>query len=195
MAENMQIWFSFGLYLLFVTIPLIPAILIYKMFPNTQVGASGFLGNLKINATGAFAAYLITCILGFFIIRHIQGTIMNSFYQTWKVRGTIIYEDINGMMIKDQERLIQLTSIQVRPRILAKNTKYVKFLATGQNREIDICFVNSEPGFTSPTIDLSSINDSLKIDETNRTINIDTIIIKELKSITNTLEGPPITGG
>lgn len=48
-----------GVHLLWVTAPLLPAILIYSLFPNSTVAVSGPLANLTVRATGAFAGYLV----------------------------------------------------------------------------------------------------------------------------------------
>jgi hypothetical protein len=58
---------SFGLYLLYVLLPLIPAILIYRLFPDTKVAVSGPLAGLTMKASGAFAAYVIIVALGVFL--------------------------------------------------------------------------------------------------------------------------------
>jgi hypothetical protein len=44
-------------YLLAVLCPLIPAILIYRLFPETKVSVPGPLAGLTLRAGGAFAAY------------------------------------------------------------------------------------------------------------------------------------------
>ena len=49
---------SMFLYILFVLVPLIPACIIYRMFPDTKVSISGPFQNLTLNASGAFAAYI-----------------------------------------------------------------------------------------------------------------------------------------
>jgi hypothetical protein len=49
--------------MLWVLLPLIPAVLIYRLFPDTPIGISGILQGLKINAGGAFAGYLIVLLV------------------------------------------------------------------------------------------------------------------------------------
>ena len=57
--ELLSVMLSFALYVIYFLVPLIPAILIYKIFPETSVVASGRFSNLKVNSSGAFAAYLV----------------------------------------------------------------------------------------------------------------------------------------
>ena len=42
-----------------VLVPMIPLIVIYRLFPDTAVAVTGVLSGLTVRATGAFAAYLI----------------------------------------------------------------------------------------------------------------------------------------
>jgi hypothetical protein len=65
MANSDPVLYSFGLWILYVLLPLIPAVVIFKLFPDTKVTVSGPLQNLTVNATGAFAAYVVTVALGF----------------------------------------------------------------------------------------------------------------------------------
>jgi hypothetical protein len=48
-----------GLLLVWVLLPLLPAVLIYWLFPNTTVTANGPFANLTVATSGAFAAFLI----------------------------------------------------------------------------------------------------------------------------------------
>jgi hypothetical protein len=56
-----------------VSLPLLPAILIYRLFPDTAVAVSGPLAKLTFKATGAFGAYLIV----FFTIIPIVNPMFN----------------------------------------------------------------------------------------------------------------------
>ena len=58
--------FSLLLYVFYVLLPVVPAVIIYKLFPETKVALSGPFQNFTLNATGAFAAYIVTAGLGYF---------------------------------------------------------------------------------------------------------------------------------
>lgn len=193
------ILYSFLLYFLFITFPLIPAVLIYKIFPDSQVGATGVLGQLKINATGAFAAYLITSTMSFFVVQYAQGNITNSFHQTWTVASKIHFVDKEGKPLQiDANKMTKQTIITVQPdAFLVKNSNLVKFLVTGKGKDIIINFSYSDD-FTSQTFDLNSLEPS-QIDETNRFINLGTVNLQEIekkyhaeKAVQAVQSGPPI---
>lgn len=195
--------YAFLLYFLFITFPLIPAIIIYKIFPNTQVGASGLMGQLKINATGAFAAYLITAVMSFFIVQYAQGIIMASSKQAWTVSAKIVYVDKEGKPIKSNlNKMISLTAIHTNPdAVLSRNSDLIKFVVLGEGRDIIVTFDYPNGRYETRTIDLS--NDTLDVNETNRTINLGTLFIQETYeeieeteikvAETPAFSGPPIT--
>ena len=60
---------------IWVALPLVPAILIYRYFPDTQVAASGPLAGLTVKASGAFAAYLVVFLLIFALVSPIKDVI------------------------------------------------------------------------------------------------------------------------
>lgn len=87
MGNNAAVTYSFLLYVLYVLLPLIPAILIFKLFPESKVTVSGPLQNLTINATGAFAGYVVTVALGFFLVKNVQAQI--EWTRVYPVQGVI----------------------------------------------------------------------------------------------------------
>ena len=93
--ENSIIYWCI-LYTSYVLMPVIPAVIIYRYFPDTTVGAKGLLGGLKINATGAFAAYMITCLLGIFIVKRAFTFIEDATNKNWTVTARIRFMDENN---------------------------------------------------------------------------------------------------
>jgi hypothetical protein len=98
MDASYSILLGIVLFLVFILIPLIPAILIYKIFPDTKVGAQGLLGQLKINATGAFAAYLIVILIGYPIIAKIHDSILatSADEAVWSVKSKVVLMEMDG---------------------------------------------------------------------------------------------------
>lgn len=87
MDNNSAVFYSFCLYILYVLLPLVPAILTFKLFPDTAVIITGPLQGLKVNATGAFAAYVVTVVLGFFLVNYVEQQIVSS--RQYAVQGVI----------------------------------------------------------------------------------------------------------
>jgi len=174
--------FSILLYVLAIIVPLIPSILIYKLFPDTKVGARGILGNLKINATGAFAAYIIISTMYIVNVQKVQEIIMGSSDQTWTIKSKMVFLDTNGKpMSGDLDKMVDLTDITFKPDIFdSKNADLVKFKVWGRGRDIVITF--SQDNFKAKTFDLETTEDDVKFDDDNRTVNLGTVTLKKIGS-------------
>jgi hypothetical protein len=77
-THDSAVAYSFLLYALYVCLPLVPAIAIFRLFPDSKVAISGPLQNFTVNATGAFAAYVVTVALGFFLVQYIEAQINST---------------------------------------------------------------------------------------------------------------------
>ena len=100
MGSNAAVLYSFVLYVLYVLLPLVPAILIFKFFPDAKVTVSGPLQNLTVNATGAFAAYVVTVALGFFLVRDVESQI--GFTRLYALQGVVDVWDDNLVINSSQ---------------------------------------------------------------------------------------------
>ena|ERR1700737_4596189 len=75
MPNEHAVYYSFGLYVLYVLLPIIPAVVIFRLFPDTKVAVSGPLQNLSLKTTGAFGAYVVTAGMGFFLVVNVEKQI------------------------------------------------------------------------------------------------------------------------
>ena len=107
--EAMAVWFSFLFYVAHVLVPIIPAAIIYRMFPSDKIGVKGVLQGLKINATGAFAAYIIVFLLGMFTVNRTLCLISGMTKQSWEVRAPVRFVDKDRRDLKglDMEKVVQ----------------------------------------------------------------------------------------
>ena len=143
---------DFVLYAIFVLLPLVPAVIIYKKFPGADVSIEGTPENigglfkgLTIKAKGAFAAYIVTVLLGFFLIQNAQQHIDDykgyskvlAEMQTkledlernhkWKARSQVKFVDINNREItgSEQSDLLERLKVTIDPPMTNKNQRYV----------------------------------------------------------------------
>ena len=94
---------------LVITLPLLPAILIYKIFPSTHIRASGTIGALTWNASGAFAAYIIVLgVITLSPLKRLTSSIGGFYSPTWTVEMEIhgYDSDANPIKFKDIEVLL-----------------------------------------------------------------------------------------
>jgi hypothetical protein len=182
------IFINILVYLIYVLVPMIPAIIIYKKFPETKVGATGVLGNLKINSTGAFAAYIIVVTLGYFIIQNIQrlNNASISDNTSWVIKSKVIFYDqvptVSGPAwqvsknINDDSVKYKL-NILATPDYSAKDLDEVVFFMSyfkdGLSR-----VTYSYPGYISQVRIL--YKDSVDMDYENRTINVGNVELRQL---------------
>lgn len=186
-------------------LPLIPSILIYKIFPDTKVGIGGPLfANMKINASGAFAAYLIIALLIlYYFVNPALGHIMNSHYQTWTVTSRMKFLDKNGNEIKNNQDLMKRMEINIQPdAFVSKTCELTKFRISSPGKDMSINF--SLKDFDSKFYDLNTPKD-VTIKEEDRLIDLGVITLKEIGETTKgnlqdtiikpVSEGPPIKNG
>ena len=93
------------LLIIWVGLPLVPAIMIYRYFPETQVFASGPLAGLKIKTSGAFAAYLIVFLCIFLLVNTTKDVIGSGMRPYWEIRGKVKLVDENGKPISGEDLL------------------------------------------------------------------------------------------
>jgi hypothetical protein len=101
MSQEMMMLFSLiGVYTVWVILPLIPAVLIYRLFPDTTVAVNGPLANLTVRATGAFAAYLILFAAAYFLMMNHAVEVIEAFqHPSWTIKGRIALVDKEGREI------------------------------------------------------------------------------------------------
>lgn len=143
-AGFIAILLSILLWAMFVLLPMWPAIKIYKLFPDTKVGISGPLQGLDVKASGAFAAYVVTALLGFILVQNTQELIEDykDSEKGWSVTSTIQFLDANGDPIDDSglQSLIEALEITILPDKNVKSGKHVKLLLPEYDEDIVLLF-------------------------------------------------------
>jgi len=102
---------SFVLYLLYVLLPLIPAVLIFWLFPEGTVAVEGPLQNLTVKATGAFAAYVVTVVLGFFLVQYVETQIVLS--RKYAFEGVIV--DLGSNQLNSDQFYVKYATTSAAP--------------------------------------------------------------------------------
>jgi hypothetical protein len=104
-----------GIYLLWLLVPLIPAVLIYKLFPKTEVVAKGPFAGLTLNMSGAFAAYFILCLLSYSWVDHAYVALSDLKHLAWTVRGTFKMVDKDGKVIHPGDEFFSKICVRTQP--------------------------------------------------------------------------------
>lgn len=116
--QDWVIW-QFGLNALWVLLPLVPAVLIYLVFPKSNVTMKGPLAGLTIRASGAFAAYFIVLLVTIPTLNRLNQNLENQFRPTWEVSGRVLLQDENGRNIRYDNRNDSPLSIELDPKLVS----------------------------------------------------------------------------
>ena len=131
---------SILLWAMFVLLPMWPAIKIYKLFPDTKVGISGPLQGLDVKASGAFAAYVVTALLGFILVLNTKELIdaYKDKDQSWSVISEIQFLDAEGNPLDDAnlQSLLKVLDITILPDKKNLPDKQVKITIPNYNEDI-----------------------------------------------------------
>ena len=195
--ELQSVFLSFGLYCLYVLLPMIPAILIYRLFPDTQVSLKGPLSKLTMKTTGAFAAYVVTVILGAYLVKNTLD-IINAMAQpgelTWTVKAEVELRDKENHQI-DNPDMLSLIQVSIQPEITSKTGRIVQLKLPRDKEEKwpHNLITFSIPQFGSEPRDLSTLSTpDVEIDKSHRVFRIvKPVIIKKVPEYAGTGILPP----
>ena len=160
--------------LIAVLLPLIPTIVIYKLFPESQVVVSGPFKGLTVKAAGAFGAYLITFVgatpFAWFTIRETRTIIA----PTWTIRGHLIPRDPSGKPIRNVDAALKGVQVSMSPN---------SYQFTGSEFWVKVpesdhrlpALVVSVPGFFNTTLDYADQTITVNGEPTNKKIVRDEI--------------------
>src|SRR5438309_501920 len=109
MYDHSLLWW-FALWGIYLLLPLVPTIVIYWLFPSTAVAVTGPFSSLSVNATGAFAAYFVTVLLGYSLVSDIATSLHRKELGRWVVQGRLVLKDASGNSIEDPRQREQLIS-------------------------------------------------------------------------------------
>ncbi len=84
--------------IVWVLLPTVPALIMFKLLPGDKINVSGVLGNFKINASGAIGAYFAVLVaIPFFTDKlKTQFVPVAEPRQYWTVTGDIDLRDVKG---------------------------------------------------------------------------------------------------
>lgn len=164
---------SFLLYVFYVLLPMIPSIVIYRMFPDTKVSASGVLANLNFKTTGAFAAYVVTVFLGFFLVKNTHELIAQIGNPVWTLKTNVELLNVDGSQYKNSD-LLETLVVSVDPKLQRINGNKVVLSLPGNKRSWETTQLKFEiPNFGYKILDVSEISDKSKVNSYELILKLD----------------------
>jgi hypothetical protein len=116
---------SFCFYLLNLLVPIIPAVIIYRLFPGGRASGAkatgdsieGSVGGWKIKAVGAWAAYVTAFALGAWVIKSTALPLIKAVggASVWQIDSDFKFVDDKDNEISDTVDKLQLEPPEVKP--------------------------------------------------------------------------------
>jgi hypothetical protein len=117
-----------------VLMPLFPAVLIYRRFPQTPLivngPLAGPLANLRINTGGAFAAYFLILLVITPFINKTSDAIRSATRPYWQISGEITLVDETGKEIQAtqaSDQILEKMGVTTQPDILKHEGTSLRF--------------------------------------------------------------------
>ncbi len=158
--------------LLWVLLPLIPAILIYRLAPGNSVAVSGPLAGLTVKASGAFAAYLIVFVVIWNWTSNAYELVGSAMHPAWTIRGKLHVVSKEGTPIEPPPgEFFQKICLHTDPNV---NTfQYPTFTITVPETASGIPKVYLEtPYGLTPLLDDVDEPGAIKLDSFRKSLNV-----------------------
>jgi len=178
------------LYTLWIILPLVPAVLIYRIFPNTRTTAEGEVSNWKIKASGAFAAYLAIFVASSYLMQKAQIRVINPDLCVWTLSADVKLKDRNGRLAPPH--LLSQVGVSMKPELISNHGQFVDILIPVRGNELPNYAVTiAVKGFGSEMLHLAHPSAERKIDFAKRKIQETVIIEQEDNPYTEKAYLPP----
>jgi membrane protein implicated in regulation of membrane protease activity len=185
--EAMTLWSLVGIHLLWILAPLIPAVLIYWLFPSTTIAVNGPLAALSVKATGAFAGYLVVFAATYPLANRAEETVGSFQRPYWTINARIQLQEKDKKDIV-APALFDTLIVQTKPEPFYTAENYVHLLVPeGQGLPYIIFQI---PNFGRRGFDLKEATERLSIDEYNKTITVNDPIVISRQSLAGANQPP-----
>ncbi|SNS40111.1 MULTISPECIES: hypothetical protein [unclassified Azospirillum] len=154
-------------------VPIIPAILIFILFPSGRVAVTGKFSGFNVKTTGAFAGYFLifTCIS--IIIKPIIKEMPSIVGGSWKIESDVIFYDNGKKLDLTTDRLMIIETI---PKTIDSKNGVVEIRVPEIEGKIPQFFLTSgEMKSKKVKIDINNPDAGIVVDKKNRIVKIEKI--------------------
>lgn len=176
--QNIIIW-QYALNASWVLLPLVPAVLIYLIFPRTETSLAGPFKGLTIRSSGAFAAYFLVLIATFPLLSRQNNNLETLLRPSWVISGHIRLIDENGRPLEFSNRGNSPFRVDLDPKLVQPVGRTGFKVTVPEIAHRVPSLVITYPGFASYLLDPDSPEggDTVKIDRNGKTIDITSPIV------------------
>jgi hypothetical protein len=154
---------------LWVLLPLVPAIIIYKRFPTTPVAVKGLLAGFTVNMGGAFAAYFIVLLAVKPVLEQAYDFAGSMLHPAWTIKGSLLLVGKDGRPWHPGDQFTQ--NIYVRTMPVTTDFQDVA-VTPDENARGSFIFTVPEVSQQLPIIFLRTVNGqvavTMELDEVDR---------------------------
>lgn len=161
-----------GIYLLLISGPLVPAILIYWLFPDTVVVVKGPLSGLTMRATGAFAVYAVVFMISYPFASRMQETTSALVTPVWTLKARVAPVDGQGQRLAG-DLLLKGMTVEFNPALHRISPPYIQ-LAIPSDRKNWPLITFQIPNHGGKVINLADMEKELDINDSEKVIRLKT---------------------
>lgn len=178
---NLAIW-QYVLNGTWVLMPLVPAILIYLIFPKTQLTMTGPFQGFSVRSTGAFAAYLIVLLATFPLLNRQNENITRMYRPdrpSWMIKGHVVVQDVNGREINYSQHGGARLQVSFEPDIVSlMNQRRFRLIVPEIDRRVPAILL-TYPGYGTYSLDPTDpqAGEQVRVDRATKEITITSPIV------------------
>lgn len=191
-ALERAVWLSFAFYLLNLLVPIIPATIIYRLFPEgkTSGGAGGSVegnvGGWKIKAVGAWGAYVTAFLLGFWAIQSTALPLIRA------VGGASVWTIDSDFQLTDEqgkEIVASVDKLVVDPPMVIPWGGHATIKVFSENQDPPASLKMKLEGYEPKVVDLTGVPHK------EGKINLPPVTLKRLPPIASIPAPTPLPAG
>jgi hypothetical protein len=88
-GDQTVIFWQFAFIACWILLPLVPAVLIYLIFPKTETNLGGPFSGLTLRSSGAFSAYFVVLLASYPVWSRQSEDLRTLMRPTWEIVGTV----------------------------------------------------------------------------------------------------------
>jgi len=135
------------------------------MFPDTKVSATGILSNMNFKTTGAFAAYVITVFLGFFLVQNTHHLIAQISSPVWTLKAKVELLNSDGTTYAEKN-LLETLVVSIEPKLQRFAGDEVIMSLPGSKKSWETTQLKFDiPHFGYKVVTISDVSEKAKIDD------------------------------
>jgi len=147
-----------GVLVVWLLLPLVPAILLYWLFPDQQFKTTGWLANFKINATGAFGGYLVLFAAMIPFVKSAEDHVGSFLHPCWMISGKLKILNSDNSEIHSPDLFSAIRMRTVPDSYSFGDPEYVVTVRADDSGDLPpiTLFIPDIAGFTPQDLDVES---------------------------------------